>query len=329
MTTPTEPRTTLTARTPDDLVAMVPYVLGFRPEESMVMLTFGSGHPTFHARVDLPVDHEEVLDMVDALVDPVRRHGVAQVVLIAYGFDASLCREALQRLADALRDEGVAIVEMLRVCDGRWFPMLGEGAEAAHSGVRFDEKSHRFAAQAVLDGRVTLDSRQELADTLIGTDLDAIARLQDAVHREARQHPGCDEAAEAEWLQRVITCAVDGGVGLSTRDAGRVLVVCEELPLRDVVWSLMTRDNAEQYVELWRDLLRRTPADLQVVPASLLAFAAWLSGHGALAWCALDRANLADPDYTMARLVGTALEQALPPSIWEPFTDLPALLDGA
>ena len=75
--------------------------------------------------------------------------------------------------------------------------------------------------------------------------------------------------------------------------------------------------------------MRRTPNDLQVVPASLLAFAAWLAGHGALAWCALDRAILVDPDYAMARLVGTALEQALAPNVWEPVTALPALLDGA
>ena len=45
--------TTLTARTPEDILAVVPVVLGFEPTESLVMLTFGSD-PPFHARVDLP-----------------------------------------------------------------------------------------------------------------------------------------------------------------------------------------------------------------------------------------------------------------------------------
>ena len=53
-------------------------------------------------------------------------------------------------------------------------------------------------------------------------------------------------------------------------------------------------------------------------PASLLAFAAWLSGDGALAWCAIDLARQADPDYSLANLLAEALEGAVPPSAWSP-----------
>ncbi len=91
MKSPTVP-TTLTARAPEDLLAMVPYVLGFRPEQSMVMLTFGADQPTFHARVDLPTDLDEIADMVECLLDPVRRHRVPRAVLIAYGGDVFTCR---------------------------------------------------------------------------------------------------------------------------------------------------------------------------------------------------------------------------------------------
>ena len=52
--------------------------------------------------------------------------------------------------------------------------------------------------------------------------------------------------------------------------------------------------------------------------AGLLAFAAWLSGDGALAWCAVERCLAADPDHTLAHLVARALEQAVPPSEWSP-----------
>ena len=44
---------TLTAKSPEDVLAMVPVVLGFTPTDSLVMLTFGAASP-FHARVDLP-----------------------------------------------------------------------------------------------------------------------------------------------------------------------------------------------------------------------------------------------------------------------------------
>ncbi len=53
MTGPTTGPTTLTARTPEDLLAVVRVVLGFEPADSIVMLTLGARHPC-HARVDLP-----------------------------------------------------------------------------------------------------------------------------------------------------------------------------------------------------------------------------------------------------------------------------------
>ena len=56
MTSPADPApraTKLTTRTPEDVLAAVPVVLGFEPLDSVVMLTFGGGE-TFHARVDLP-----------------------------------------------------------------------------------------------------------------------------------------------------------------------------------------------------------------------------------------------------------------------------------
>ena len=49
-------------------------------------------------------------------------------------------------------------------------------------------------------------------------------------------------------------------------------------------------------------------------PASLLAFTAWQSGEGALANIAISRALAADPEYSMARLLGQALDAGLPPS---------------
>ena len=64
--------TTLTARRPEDLLAAVPVVLGFRPCDSLVMLTFDAQR-TFHARVDLPPpgDVEASLpELADALLSP-------------------------------------------------------------------------------------------------------------------------------------------------------------------------------------------------------------------------------------------------------------------
>ena len=83
--------TTFTARSPEDLLALAPVVLGFFPHDSVVMLTFGAASP-FHARVDLPTGAGGVAEVVDSLVDPAIRHGVRRVVLLVYGVDRALSR---------------------------------------------------------------------------------------------------------------------------------------------------------------------------------------------------------------------------------------------
>ena len=70
-------------------------------------------------------------------------------------------------------------------------------------------------------------------------------------------------------------------------------------------------------MDLWTDLLRRAPDDLAGSAAAVLGMAAWVAGHGALAWCAVDRAEAADPDNSLARLVADLLSAAVPPSAWE------------
>ncbi|PSK63096.1 hypothetical protein B0E53_04965 [Micromonospora sp. MH33] len=66
---------------------------------------------------------------------------------------------------------------------------------------------------------------------------------------------------------------------------------------------------------MWSDITRRAHPTLAAGPASLLAFAAWRCGNGALASVAVDRALAADPDYSLAHLIDQALRAGLPPSV--------------
>ena len=63
--------------------------------------------------------------------------------------------------------------------------------------------------------------------------------------------------------------------------------------------------------------------------AALLAWAAWQSGDGALAWCALDRCDEVDPAYGLSALIAEALERAVPPSVWDGGFDWKEGLDPA
>lgn len=310
------PQTSLVARTPEDLIAMVPIVIGFAPSDSVVMLTFEATH-CFHARVDLPARPDEVDELVDALLEPALRNGVRRVVFVLYADHPAPARRAWRGLRSGCRGAGIEVVEALRVDGERWYPLLGGDRRIRENGVRYDISAHRFAAQAVVDGRVTHASRDALAALL---DPDPARTAAVAELAAALPDPG-EERVEGEWVDRLVRRHTAEGSSPSDEEVARLLRALSMTPLRDAASSSLARASAQAHVDLWLDVLRRTPAPFTPPVASMLGLAAWQSGHGALAWCAVDRCAEVDPDYRLMTYLASALTHALPPSVWEP--DLP------
>lgn len=321
-----EPRT-FTARSPLDLVVVVPHLLGFHPEDSVVLLTFGAGD-AFHARVDLPVLEDEQVVVADMLTEVVSRHAVERVALVLYTDEPWVAATFHDVASGRMVRAGVEVIDVLRVADGRFH----RADEIDDPGTAYDLRAHPFTAEQVVRGEVVHRSRAELAATLdradeaeaLAVDAAAVAFDKGFEGLAAFVQPDalCREVVEhARWLQRTIRRHVRRRRTLSAEDAGRMLVLVAGVPLRDVAWAEMSRADAGHHVDLWRDLVRRSPPELVPAPACLLAFAAWLHGHGALAWCALDRCVEVDPEYSMAACVADLLERAVPPSVWRPIRE--------
>ena len=334
----------LRIKNPGDLLAAVPGFLGFHPRDSVVLLTTGAAANPFHARVDMPDDHEQVDELVAHLVQVSRRAGTDQVAVVVYSDDAALADLVLLTLETDLDAVGVAVVIAVRADGERWFCLVGCRGDCATDGTPYDVSTHPITVEAVVEGRVVHDSREALRDSLVGTDLDEIEAVTDAMEvaltrmQAAARHPlgpekpsGLREhlVQEGRWLQHRIRRFVKDRERLDTHDVGRMLVAMVRIDVRDVAWSEITRADARVHVDLWADVVRRSPHAALPAPASLLAFAAWLSGDGALAWCAIDRAQDADPGYSLAGLVAQTLACAMPPSSWQPLTpDMLTLFAG-
>jgi hypothetical protein len=326
---------TIRITSPADLLAAVPRLLGFHPQDSLVLLTVaGRGQP-LHARCDLRADPDGFAAMAESLHLAVRRNGVRRAVLVAYTDDHRLAAEAVARLVELLATAGATVEEALRADGGRWWSLSPcTGPCCPPDGVPYDLTAHPLTAQGVLDGEVTLPSRQAVADSLVGTDLDAVAEVLEAVRdvrtrtERAAVHPLGQAAApgraqqhvraEGLWVRDRVRRFLADRRPLAAGDVGRLLVAVTAVDVRDVAWSEMRSANAAGHVDLWRDVVRRSPQELIAAPAALLAFAAWLNGEGALAWCALDRCCEAEPDYRLAALLTQALATATPPSSWQP-----------
>jgi hypothetical protein len=318
--TQTNDRTrTFTVRSEADVLALIPYTFGFHPRDSVVMLALTASGRPFHARIDLPLTAEDTAFVVEQLVQPAVTNEALRVLLVAYTDDERRAAGCLAALEGGLAAHDVETVMALRADGTRWCHVdeLGDRGEPT----AYDVTTHALTTEGVLEGKVTYETREELRESVALTDPER-ARELTAHHRRLPPLTRTQRTvlgSEGRWLLRQVADHLARGEPFDPVTAARVVRALDVPALRDLAWCRMTRSAAEDHVRLWRPLVQACPDELAASPASVLAFAAWLSGHGALAWCAVDRALQADPGHTLARLVSDMLDAALPPARWEPF----------
>lgn len=295
--------TKLSIARPEDVLAAVPVLLGFQPEKSIVMLTFGGEHQV-HGRIDLPPPGE-VEDCLDSLLLPAVRHRVRGVLLVLYDSGPRFGVKIARRFAERFAECDIDLIGCLRVEGGRWFDPLGFDG-VPDDGVPFDVGAHPFRAQAVYDGHLVRGSRTELAASIAAVPA-AVEETEAALERAS--------SMRIYEVGRLVDDAVAGTV-LSAEQVASLLLALRDPRRRDAAWGGMTREEARVHVRLWTDVVRRSPDDHVAHPAAVLAFAAWLGGDGALAWCALDRCFASDRHHGLGVLVAQMLEGAVPPTAW-------------
>ena len=315
----TESTRTFTVRSEADVLALIPYTFGFHPQESLVMLALTAHGRPFHARIDLPASPEDTPSVVDQLVAPAVANDAERVMLVAYTGDDRSAAACLAALEAGLASRGIETLMRLRVDRDRWRHVdeLGDRGEPEP----YDVRAHALTSEGVLEGKVTYDSREELRESLAVTDPERASQLA-AAHRRLAPLTRTERTvlgAEGRWLLTQVAGHVERGETFDPVTGARVVRALDVPSLRDLAWCRTIRSAAPAHVLLWRPLVQACPDELVASPASVLAFSAWLSGHGALAWCAVDRALGVDPGHSLARLVADMLEAALPPSRWEPF----------
>lgn len=301
---------TITIRTHQDAIAAVPHLLGFHPTESLVLMPFSPQLPV--VRVDIPTtpDGRDALweqSLRDALgTHALHADGRARMAAICFTQDRDNAEATGQDFARRLGDIGIGVPVRLWTNGFVWSEF-----NTGDSGRCSQEAADLMAATGVVAGRVRpAASREAMAATLIG-DRGPVATQLDQAYATADT-----PAAEREWaLQRLEEFLADG-TRLTDHDAARLLVAVQTTSTRDALWEEMTLENSAAHQSLWVDMTRRAPDEVRAPAASMAAFASWLSGDGAKAWCALDEVPT-DQNYPMAAIVAGALDGALPPSEWE------------
>lgn len=331
--------------TPGDIAAVVPYLLGFHPEHSLVLLGLRQRIIACGLRIDLPAApaDDTFRQQLTTATARLTGHDITTCVLVAYGA-ADQVRDAMADAVAILELNGVDIAGMLRVEATTVWPLTLTGHPIG-DGTTFDPTTTEAVFAATVAGRAALPDRDTLIaqlapstgaerDSVIAAtaearrfvdDITRIPPLLDDVVVIGGDH-GDDDGEDItgairavallhvgnDLLRDMIRCYRDGRTA-SDREVALLSVLLNEPAMLDDAVRHLQPDPSQ--TAMWIDIVRRADAALVTAPANVLALAALVAGDGVLAGCAVTRAINTDPGNRLARLIAELVQLGVEPDM--------------
>ncbi|MFC6080008.1 DUF4192 domain-containing protein [Sphaerisporangium aureirubrum] len=312
---------------PDDILGAVPYLLGFHPAESLVVIAFSGRGARGELRVTTRWDLPAGPGAFDRLVPLLRRERVTHTIVAGFGA-GTLVTPAVEEVLRLLRDAGIEVIEALRADEARYWSYVCPRVECCPpEGRRYDPVAGRVAARATVDGLVALPGREELRRSVRPVAGPARKAMREATELAASgvrsrltgmavpdEFPGLFVSEGLARVRAAVGTSVAGG-RLTDREAASIGLDLAVIRIRDEAWTLICDETENAHIALWGDLTRRLEPRFVPPVASLLAAASWRHGDCALAAMAVERALAEDPTYSMANLLAEGLRQLVSPTV--------------
>lgn len=309
--------TTLTS--PHDLLAAVPFLVGYHPTNSLVVIALHEETIGMAMRIDYP---EEVdLDQIDTLASHLVREEADSALLVAYIPSGVLDSEyLLAPIREAISMRGITIRECLEVRADRWRSTMCDDMDCCppEGSPMPSHDESRIAAEQVAEGKpLPYENLAELKNSI--SPLPKNVALEKALDRVS----GIDyESDEVVALQREAAQAINDlalefaekGISEKTEIIALVLVRLLDLQVRDYAMGITDEENIESLWSMWRWLMKMAPEGYVAPVATLFAVTSYEKGEGAMAQRGLDRALEDDPKYALAKLLRRSFAAGWPPS---------------
>ncbi|MGO4341551.1 DUF4192 domain-containing protein [Pedococcus sp. 2YAF34] len=331
---------TLRLRSPGELLAVVPYLLGFEPTNSIMCICLQDSRIGLTQRLDLPPAGQGE-DAVRLLMPSLLREHPDQVLVLAYEEVPNVSAETVDHLTSALGAASIPIHDRLLVRDGRWrsldcherkcCPVEGQlvptPADVPELAAEFvgHELSPHASRDALVDqlnvrpdhacdrdfaGAEALDDETRLA---------AWPQILDAGDSPAEVTPAMAAIAAATLRDVHVRDGLVAWLTPGTLDAA-------QLPSRvrsfissiDRDWDAEEADTgaivAMNRIQARLIRLCTLLPDEHAAPAlTVLACFTWWRGNGTLTRAALNRALRCQPDYRLALLLERMVDLAIRP----------------
>ena len=307
---PQQPTPQLRITNPAEIAEIIPYLVGFTPENSLVVSALTDGRVQVTARVDLAdvQHHGGVEDLLDRIWS---RFPGAGAIAVAYTDDHLAGWDVLSR-ADAWLPHGATT---LLVDAGTWHTPGGTSGPVDPAG--------HAATQAAQHGMRHLPSR---------TDLEArFASPPDSTRLDRQTAHAIDDLPKpgdttgivgltARLIDRNLPTGASTPAPISVQDAVQLSVLAQHPAARDLALLRIDHDNAAQHLALWQNVIRTSPAFGSDMALFVAGMAAWIGGDGASATIALERSLAAEPATSgrhPARLLEGIIDNVVTPLTWD------------
>ncbi len=306
-------------RTPHDLITAVPFLIGFHPTNSIVIISIKDGTLGLTMRCDLPsaITGEEV----DLLAHHCIRDGADTALLIAYMPEHRNDGDNLLiSIGAGLIRNGISIGESIVISGGRYKSIICRDLTCCpESGNTMPViENSQIAVEHVIAGiPMPYADISELIGTIAPDDQ---SREVDWIERVAAfeffdSDPDL-AALRRDGVEAMELLLDEFRIGRGATDqqlVARVLGRLTHVHVRDYALGAFTEDTYDLTFAMWRELLRVAPTGFIAPVASLVAAMSYEGGDGALAQRAIDRALEDDPDYPLALLLRRVFNAGWPP----------------
>ncbi len=312
---------------PGEWLQAMPYLFGFTPRESIVVLCLGGANGKrlkFQLRIDVPepADRRSLVVHVASILVKQR---FQDALVVFYRDEAGPPDESdweLWRLIEEHVEIPGDIVDAVVVRADRFWSLICTSPTCCPpegTPVPTVDDAARIPAEMVLRGCRVQKSRDDVVGELASLPGPARALLAQRC-LAADEQVFAEDAEPPSWSPEWVDMAVhrwasllDGPVAESPLDPDLVaslVVPLTHLSLRDRVAGvcLLRRERARSVL---RELVRRLPGEWVAAPATILGLLEWADGDGLRAGIALDRALEADPAYRFADLLAHGLQAGI------------------
>ncbi|MGN6415437.1 DUF4192 domain-containing protein [Flexivirga sp.] len=298
-----------------DVVAMMPHVIGARPDGSVVVFPLDPRRPV--ARADIPTTSEHDSDLAQGLANTFDRFAGGQVLVLAFTDQLERATSVCDAVVAALEPD-TTVVDRIAAQGDSWLRLGDARPGAVNEGSVTQADRDRVAMAFISRGdRQPYDSLSQLRASFdpVGEDLSAAVTAA-AEHMDLVGVWAPAAAVEQRWMTHTIEGFVARPAPLGADDTARLIGDVQNVPLRDHALGLMNHKESGAHAALWKDLLTRSPEDARTPVANLAAFGAWLHGDGMGARLALERVT--DPSNSLGRLLDVAIDRGVDPASWTP-----------